>query len=61
MVSKIQNLAKPNQILVGQKVYGKLDAYMQEFFSDMTDKQVTPLQYYSEDPEWIYRVYVCKY
>ncbi|MCH9657498.1 adenylate/guanylate cyclase domain-containing protein [archaeon] len=61
MASKIQNLAKPDQIIVGQKVYCKLDQYMQEFFSDMTDKQVHPLQYYSEDPEWIYRVYVYKH
>ena len=61
MASKIQNLAKPNQIIIGQKVYGKLDPYMQEFFSDTTDQQVNPLQYYSEDPERIYHVYAYKY
>ncbi|MDH5665585.1 MAG: adenylate/guanylate cyclase domain-containing protein [Nitrosopumilus sp.] len=62
MASKIQNLAKPNQIIVGQKVYDKLDPYMQEFFSDMTVKQLPhPLQYYSEDSERIYRVYVYKH
>ena len=61
MASKIQNLAESNQIMVGQKIYDKLDPYMQEFFSDMTYKQVNPLQHYSEDPEWIYRVYVYKH
>ncbi|WP_420545304.1 hypothetical protein [Nitrosopumilus sp.] len=37
VASKIQNLAKPNQIIVGQDAYDKLDPYMQSFFSDMTD------------------------
>lgn len=61
MTSKIQNLAKTNQIIVGQKIYSKLDPYMQEFFIEMTDKQVDPLQYYSDDPERVYPVYVYKY
>jgi class 3 adenylate cyclase len=57
VASKIQNLAKPNQIIVGQEVYVKLDPYMQEFFSDMTDKLVYPLQHYSDDRDKTYRVY----
>ncbi len=59
--SKIQNLAKPNQIIVGQDVYDKLDPYMQGFFLDMTDELVYPLQHYSDDEEKIYRVYRYKY
>jgi len=61
VASKIQNLAKPNQIIVGQDAYDKLDSYMQEFFSDMTDELVYPLQHYSDDQDKIYRVYRYKY
>ena len=61
VASKIQNLAKPNQIIVGQEVYVKLDPYMQEFFSNMTDKLVYPWQHYSKDPDQIYRIYGYKY
>jgi class 3 adenylate cyclase len=46
VASKIQNLAKPNQIIVGQDAYDKLDPHMKEFFSDMTDELVYPLQHY---------------
>lgn len=61
VASKIQNLAKPNQILVGREIYDKLDSYMQEFFLDMTDELVYPLQHYSKDPDQIYRIYRYKY
>jgi class 3 adenylate cyclase len=61
VASKIQNLAKSNQILVGQEIYDKLDSYMQEFFSDMTDELVYPLQHYSKDQDQIYRIYRYKY
>jgi len=61
VASKIQNLAKPNQIIVGQDVYDKLDPYMQGFFSDMTDELVYPLQHYSDDQDKIYRIYRYKY
>ena len=61
VASKIQNLAKPNQIIVGQDAYDKLDSYMQEFFSDMTGELVYPLQHYSDDQDKIYRVYRYKY
>ena len=57
VASKIQNLAKPNQIIVGQDTYDKLDPYMQGFFSDMTDELDYPLQHYSDDHDKIYRVY----
>jgi len=61
VASKIQNLAKPNQIIVGQDAYDKLDTHMKEFFSDMTDELVYPLQHYSDDRDRIYRVYRYKY
>ncbi|AFS83122.1 adenylate/guanylate cyclase domain-containing protein [Candidatus Nitrosopumilus sediminis] len=61
VASKIQNLAKPNQIIVGQDAYDKLDSYMQEFFLDMTDELDYPLQHYSSDQDKIYRVYRYKY
>ncbi len=57
VASKIQNLAKPNQIIVGQDAYNKLDPYMQGFFSDMTDELASPLQHYSDDQDKIYRIY----
>ncbi|NND86346.1 MAG: adenylate/guanylate cyclase domain-containing protein [Nitrosopumilus sp.] len=57
VASKIQNLAKPNQIIVGQDAYDKLDKYMQGFFSDMTDELVNPLPHFSGDLEKKYRVY----
>lgn len=61
VASKIQNLAKPNQIIVGQEAYNKLDSYMQKFFLDMTDELDYPLQHYSSDQDKIYRVYRYKY
>ena len=61
VASKIQNLAKPDQIIVGQEVYDKLDSCMQEFFSDMTDELVYPWQHYSKDMDQIYRIYRYKY
>lgn len=57
MASKIQNLTKSNQIIIGQDVYDKLDSYMQEFFLDMTDEMVHPLQHYSNDRDKVYRIY----
>ncbi|MHA7733612.1 adenylate/guanylate cyclase domain-containing protein [Nitrosopumilus sp. S6] len=57
IASKIQKLAKANQILVGNEIYNKLDSYMQRFFSDMTSDLVYPLQHYSEDSDDVYRVY----
>jgi len=61
VASKIQNLAKPNQIIVGQEAYDKLDLYMQKFFSDMTDELVYPLQHYPNKQDEIYRIYRYKY
>lgn len=61
IASKIQNLAKPNQIIVGQNAYDRLDSYMQDFFLDMTDELDYPLQHYSSDQDKTYRVYRYKY
>jgi len=61
VASKIQNLAKPDQIIVGQDIYDKLDPYLQEFFSDMTDELTYPLQHYSDDRDKTYCVYRYKY
>ena len=61
MASKIQNLAKPNQIIVGQDVYDKLDSYMQGFFLEMTDELGSPLQRYSDGQDKIYNIYRYKY
>lgn len=61
VASKIQNVAKPNQIIVGQDIYNKLDPYMQDFFLDMTDELAYPLQHHSDDDEKIYRIYRYKY
>ncbi|MCV0392085.1 MAG: adenylate/guanylate cyclase domain-containing protein [Nitrosopumilus sp.] len=61
VAAKIQNLAKPNQIIVGQDIYNKLDPYMQEFFLDMTDELNYPLKHYSNDQEKNYHVYRYKY
>jgi adenylate cyclase len=61
VASKIQNLAKSNQILVGQEIYDKLDSYMQKFFSDMTDELDYPWQHYSKVQDQIYRIYRYKY
>ena len=57
VASKIQNLAKPNQIVVGQEVYAKLDPDVRESFSNMTDELVYPWQHYSKDPDQIYQIY----
>jgi class 3 adenylate cyclase len=61
MASKIQNLAKPNQIIVGQDTYDKLDTYMHEFFVDMTEELVYPFQHYSDEQDKNYRIYRYKY
>ena len=61
VASKIQNLAKPNQIIVGQKIYDKLDSYMQEFFSHITNELVYPWQHHSKDKDQTYRIYQYKY
>ena len=61
VASKIQNLAKPNQIIVGEEIYNKLDSYMQKFFLDMTYELDHPLQHYSDEQERIYHVYAYKY
>ena len=61
MTSKIQNLAKPNQIIIGQDIYDKLDSYLQKFFLDMTAEIVNPLHHYSNNRDKVYRIYQYKY
>ncbi len=61
VASKIQNLAKPNQIVVGQEVYVKLDPDIQESFSNMTNELVYPWQHYSKDPDHVYKIYRYKH
>ena len=61
VTSKIQNLAKPNQIIVGQEVHDRLHPHIQEFFSDMTKELSDNWKYYSKNSDQIYRVYRYKY
>lgn len=61
VASKIQNMAKPNQILVGQEIYAKLHPDIQEFFSDITNDFLDNWQHGSKNSTEIYRVYRYKY
>lgn len=61
MASKIQNLAKPNQIIVGEEVYNKLDPLIREFFSDVTYDFKDSWKYFSQDSDQIYKLYRYKY
>ncbi len=61
VASKIQNLAKPNEILVGQEVYNRLNPNIREFFSDVTKEQVIDWQHHSKNSKQIYRIYKYKY
>lgn len=61
MASKIQSLAKQNQIIVGKDVYYKLDPHMQGFFTEMTDELVYPLQHYSDNRDNNYSIFKYKY
>lgn len=61
VASKIQNLAKPNQILVGKKIYEILHPRLQKFFINITNEVKTKWQHYFENSDQIYRVYQYKY
>lgn len=61
IASKIQNMAKPNQILVGQEIYNKLHPDIQEFFSDVTKDHVDNWHHSSKNSIDIYRIYQYKY
>ena len=61
IASKIQNLAKPNQIVVGQKIYEVLHPKLQKFFIDITNDVKHNWQNYFENSNQIYHVYRYKY
>lgn len=61
VASKIQNLAKANQIIVGQEVHDRLELSTHEFFSDITKELSDNWRFYSKNSGRIYRVYRYKY
>jgi len=61
VASKIQNLAKPNQILVGQNIYKILHPMLQKFFLNITDDVKNNWQHYFEHLDQVYRVYQYKH
>ena len=61
VASKIQDLAKPNQILVGQKVYDRLHPSVQEFFLDITEEFSEKWCHPSSNSDQVYRLYRYKY
>ena len=61
IASKIQNLAEPNQILVGQDIYELLHPSIQKFFYDITDESSDKWQNRTRNSDQIYRVYQYKY
>ncbi len=61
LASKIQDLAKPNQILVGQEIHDRLHPSIQEFFSDITNGLADNWQHYLKNSDQVYRVYRYKY
>lgn len=62
VASKIQDLAEPNQILVGQEIHKLLHPSIQEFFLDITNELPNNWQQYrSKNSDHIYRVYRYKH
>lgn len=57
VASKIQDLAKPNQILVGQEIHDRLHPSIQEFFLDVTKEFADSWQHPSNNSEQVYRLY----
>lgn len=57
VASKIQNLAKPNQILAGQDIHDRLHPSIKEFFSDVTKELANDWQHRSKNSDEVYRVY----
>lgn len=60
VTSKIQDLAKPNQILVGQEMYDRLHPSIQEFFLDVTKEFADSWQHPSNNSDQVYRLYQYK-
>ncbi len=61
VASKIQDLAKSNEILVGQEVYNRLNPSIRQFFSEVTKKQIIDWQHHSKNSKQIYQIYRYKY
>ncbi|MFB5611494.1 MAG: adenylate/guanylate cyclase domain-containing protein [Nitrosopumilaceae archaeon] len=61
VASNIQVLTKPNQILVGQEVYDRLDISLKDFFSEVTKEFTNNWQQYSKNSNQTYRIYRYKY
>lgn len=60
VASKIQDLAKPNQILVGQEMHDRLHPSIQEFFLDVTKELADSWQHPSNNSDQVYRLYQYK-
>ncbi|MHA7646729.1 adenylate/guanylate cyclase domain-containing protein [Nitrosopumilus sp. S4] len=61
IASKIQNLAEPNQILVGHEIYKKLHPKIQKFFINMTKAFTDTWKHKSKNSEETYQIYRYKY
>lgn len=61
VASKIQDLAKPSQILVGQEIHDRLHPSIQKFFLDVTKEFADNWQHPSSNSDQIYRLYRYKY
>lgn len=59
MAAKIQGLAKPNQIVIGKRVFDRLHPKVQKMFVDITDN-VNDWTYTSKDSDDIYHVFAYK-
>jgi len=59
MAAKVQNLAKLNQIVIGQDVYDRIHPNLQKFFVDITN-DLTGWTYSSKQSDKIYSVYTYK-
>lgn len=57
MAAKIQDLAKPNQIVVGRDIYDRLHPKVQGFFVDITE-EMPEWNYTSKSSDEIYPVFV---
>jgi len=59
MATKVQGVAKPNQIVVGHDVYERLHPTIQEFFADIT-KDLSGWTFTSKFSKTLYHVYAYK-
>jgi len=59
MASKVQGVAKPNQIMIGHDVYERIHPAIQEFFADIT-KDLPEWKFTSKFSKTLYHVYAYK-